>query len=99
MKNGKASMVLICCLLIGCAYGIKDPAIQDEASLSNNKNKQEQETSDLEKIISCYIIRTVWQGNCKLDLIYCDDGQYRLSGKCYPPDWAPPWKNLPDPPY
>lgn len=47
---------------------------------------------------SCKLIRTVWGGNCRLDEYKCEDGSYRLDGRCYPPDWAPPWENIPDPP-
>ena len=47
--------------------------------------------------VKCVLVRTVWGGNCKLDEFKCDDGTWRLDGKCYPPAWSPP--NLPDPPY
>lgn len=88
-------------LLVGCAAdNTPDPPIVSPTPVIEPQKPAPVVTDIPEKPgPNCHIIQTVWGGNCRLDEYICDDGTYKLDGKCYPPDWVPPWKNLPDPPY
>lgn len=88
-------------LLIGCAEG-SSPIPEDVLNppVSHPPQRQAPNQDDVQSPSNrCTLIRTIWSGNCKLEEFKCEDGSYRLDGRCYPPDWEPPWKNIPDPPF
>lgn len=91
---------IIALLLVGCANGVSDPDPPTTSiPIATPQLPAPKESDTPEKPgPDCKLIRTVWGGNCRLDEYKCADGSYRLDGKCYPPDWTPPWENLPDPP-
>lgn len=95
------SRIALCLLMVGCAHGVvdepeKSPPIQEPRIRvpQGDAGNQSPESPG----VKCVLIRTIYGGNCVLHEYKCEDGSYRLDGKCYPPDWEPPWENLPDPP-
>lgn len=95
------SRIVLCLLMVGCAHGVVDePEVVTPIQKSNVKVPQVDaglETPEPARV-KCVLNRTIYGGNCVLHEYKCEDGSYKLDGKCYPPDWAPPWENLPDPP-
>ena len=98
----KLTTLLALLLLTGCAVGsTTDPADLREPTPEAQRPAPApvEDAGSLDAgHVTCVLIRTHWGGNCKLDEYRCDDGSYRLDGRCYPPAWEVPWKNLPDPP-
>lgn len=92
---------LLCAMLCGCATGsVVDPETLNPPVVQVPQKPAPVEDAGIENDgVKCILIQSVYGGNCRLDEYQCDDGSYRLDGKCYPPDWIPPWKNRPDPPF
>ncbi len=103
-SDGKVSMfsnIAFCLLLVGCAHGVVDdpesPPIQ-EPRVQVPQVDAGMNTPEPPKV-KCVLNRTIYGGNCVLHEYKCEDGSYRLDGRCYPPDWVLPWEHIPDPPF
>lgn len=93
--------IILCLFLSGCAAGsvVDSEDLKEPAPIKQRPAPVEDAGSDdASSNVKCVLIRTHWGGNCKLDEYKCDDGSYRLDGKCYP-SWELPHKNDPAPPF
>jgi len=94
-------LTILCLLLAGCAAGSTADLSEPRESVPEPQRPAPAPVdaggTDAGHV-TCVLVRSIVGGDCVLDEYKCDDGSYRLDGRCYPPAWEVPWKNLPDPP-
>lgn len=95
-------LTILCLLLAGCAAGSTADLLSEPRESVPEPQRPAPAPVDAGGTdaghVTCVLVRSIVGGDCVLDEYKCDDGSYRLDGRCYPPAWEVPWKNLPDPP-
>lgn len=85
-------------VLIGCSAD-NEPNQDPKPVAPSPQRPAPVEDANVEDTTTCTIVKSVWAGNCVVEVIECSDSSEKLDSRCYPPDYAFPWKNAPDPPY